>query len=363
LEVRAVEFSLFYFASNDADSAGDYDLLLKGAEFADANGFSAVWTPERHFHEFGGLYANPAVSGAAVAAVTRNVRIRAGSVVSPLHNPIRIAEEWAMVDNLSHGRVDISFASGWHAEDFVFAPGSYAERRSIMRDQIEVVRRLWRGERIEFPYDAQSQVGLVTQPRPHQPELPIWLTSAGRGETPRIAGELGAGLLTHLLGQSIDDLRHNVDMYRDAFRPSRTLERPHVSLMLHTFIADSVESARETVRAPMLRYLRSSFDLTVAHKVAGGMRADPANYSDEELNLILEPAFNRYFDSSGLMGSRDSCQTTLDGLREVGVDEVACLIDFGVEPDAVMASLDRLVDLGSSTVSEPAAGWRAHDQP
>ena len=78
-----------------------YRLLLEGARFADRHGFAAVWTPERHFHAFGGLYPNPAVTGAALAAITERIGIRAGSVVLPLHNPIRVAEEWSVVDNLS----------------------------------------------------------------------------------------------------------------------------------------------------------------------------------------------------------------------------------------------------------------------
>ena len=103
---RALDFSLFYFAS-DESAAGThkYRLLLEGAKFADQNGFSAVWTPERHFHAFGGLYPNPSVTSAAIAAITRSIQIRAGSVVLPLHNPARVAEEWAVVDNLSNGRV------------------------------------------------------------------------------------------------------------------------------------------------------------------------------------------------------------------------------------------------------------------
>ena len=98
-----MEFSLFYFAndSSEVDEGGRYQLLIEGARFADANGFAAVWTPERHFHPFGGLYPNPAVTGAAVAAVTSRVAIRAGSVVAPLHHPMRIAEDWSVVDNLS----------------------------------------------------------------------------------------------------------------------------------------------------------------------------------------------------------------------------------------------------------------------
>ena len=59
-------------------------MLLEGAKFADANGFVAVWTPERHFHAFGGPYPNPAVTGAAVAAVTRFALIDAA-----WHQPLR----------------------------------------------------------------------------------------------------------------------------------------------------------------------------------------------------------------------------------------------------------------------------------
>ena len=65
------------------------------------------------------------VTSAAVAVVTERVEIRAGSVVLPLHNPIRVAEDWSVVDNLSNGRVGLSFASGWHANDFALAPDNF----------------------------------------------------------------------------------------------------------------------------------------------------------------------------------------------------------------------------------------------
>ncbi len=108
-----MDFSLFYFASAAQTAAEDsYRLLIEGAKFADRHGFKAVWTPERHFHSFGGLFPNPSLTSAAIAAITERVQIRAGSVVLPLHHPVRVAEEWAVVDNLSNGRVGISFASG-----------------------------------------------------------------------------------------------------------------------------------------------------------------------------------------------------------------------------------------------------------
>src|SRR5215212_2173828 len=114
----SIQFSLLYFdGKGGAQRRDKYRLLTEGAKFADTHGFTAVWTPERHFHPFGGLYPNPSVTSAAIAAVTERVMIRAGSVVAPLHHPLRIAEEWSVVDNISGGRVGLSFASGWHAVD------------------------------------------------------------------------------------------------------------------------------------------------------------------------------------------------------------------------------------------------------
>src|SRR5215217_7277076 len=87
----AMDFGVMFFSSADeAGAGGKYDLLLNVARFADAHGFSCVWTPERHFHAFGGLFPNPSVTSAAIAAITKNVAIRAGSVVSPLHSVLRI---------------------------------------------------------------------------------------------------------------------------------------------------------------------------------------------------------------------------------------------------------------------------------
>jgi hypothetical protein len=118
-----MEFSLFYFSGDGSTTRNDkYRLLIEGAKFADRHRFSGVWIPERHFDAFGGLYPNPSVAGAAISMITEHIQIRSGSVVMPLQNPLRVAEEWSMVDNLSNGRVSLSFAPGWHPNDFVLYP-------------------------------------------------------------------------------------------------------------------------------------------------------------------------------------------------------------------------------------------------
>ncbi|MEW6737135.1 MAG: MupA/Atu3671 family FMN-dependent luciferase-like monooxygenase, partial [Acidobacteriota bacterium] len=208
---QEIQFSLFYFASDESEAAADkYRLLFEGVKFADQHGFEAVWTPERHFHAFGGLYPNPAVTGAALAAITERVRIRAGSVVLPLHHPIRIAEEWSLVDNISKGRVDIAFASGWHADDFVFFPDNYPTRKELTFNGIETVQRLWQGETIRVRGGAGNELEVGIRPRPVQSKLSIWVTAAGSPETFIKAGEIGANILTHLLDQSIEEVAENI---------------------------------------------------------------------------------------------------------------------------------------------------------
>ncbi|MFJ7070364.1 MupA/Atu3671 family FMN-dependent luciferase-like monooxygenase [Streptomyces sp. NPDC101115] len=349
-----MDFSLFYFANDSTGSADNrYELLLEGAKFADRNGFSAVWTPERHFHPFGGLYPNPSVTGAAVAAVTERIGIRAGSVVAPLHHPLRIAEEWSVVDNLSNGRVGLSFASGWHATDFALRPENYENRRQILLDQVEQVRALWRGERIAVTDGVGNEQRLGIYPPPVQPELPVWVTSAGGVETFRNAGRSGSGLLTHLLGQDLDDLAHKIAEYRKAVAG---LGRPdgwtgHVALMVHAFLGEDEDAVRETVRAPLGDYLRSSLGLLLGSQL-DGRRIDASKLSPEDVDFIVARSFDRYFDDGGLLGTVDKAERMVERFRAIGVDEVACLIDFGLPTPAVLASLEHLNRLRERTTAD-----------
>lgn len=125
----------------------DPALFLEVVRQAEARGFSAVWIAEGD-----GLFVNPALLAAAAAVVTRKIGLR-GCLKLPLHNPIRVAEEWALVDNLSGGR------AGLAVED---------------SPDLETVRRLWRGEAIRVPDGEGKPVDVRILPQPIQPELPLF---------------------------------------------------------------------------------------------------------------------------------------------------------------------------------------------
>ncbi|HVR95762.1 MAG TPA: LLM class flavin-dependent oxidoreductase [Thermoanaerobaculia bacterium] len=152
----------------------DARLLLEVARQADRRGLAALWLPEQHSADgadgdSASLFPNPAVAAAALAVETQRLGLRAAGLALPLHNPIRVAEEWSLVDNLSRGRVGIALGAA--------------------DEDVETVRRLWRGEAVRVPDGEGHPIDIRILPQPLQPELPLWLTDA------QTAAILGANLL------------------------------------------------------------------------------------------------------------------------------------------------------------------------
>ncbi len=400
------QWSLFHFASEregaaTEDAGAAYRLLIDAARFADTHGFAAVWTPERHFHGFGGPFPNPALVSAALAMVTRRVHLRAGSCVLPLHHPLTVAEDWALVDRLSGGRVGVSFAAGWQPQDFVLAPAAWAGRRQQMFEGIDAVRRLWRGEALAWPGPEGRTVTVRTLPRPVQAELPVWVTVAGNPQTFAEAGRAGCHVLTHLLGQSVKELADKVAVYRAAWDAAGHAGRGQVALMLHTFVGDDEDAVREMARGPLKAYLREAMDLirradwrfpTFAAPAGGPSPAMPEGQAhplgqparsfgpmgtvspigpvgpaagladfaerpptEEETEALLDHAFERYWRSSALIGTPERCMGLVAQLAAIGVHEIACLIDFGIPADQVLAHLPDLHRLKGLAQAKPGA--------
>ncbi len=351
-----------FFSSAMENARENYRLLLDATQFADEHGFCCVWTPERHFHEFGGAFPNPSVTNAGLATITKKVQLRAGSLISPLHSAIRIAEEWAVVDNLSGGRVAISFGSGWNSNDFIFYPENYAARQKIMYEQIELVRHLWRGGSTTAENSFGKTFEFKVFPRPVQAELPVWVTSSGNVDTFVSAGSIGANLLTHLIGQDLATLTGKIQAYRDSLETAG-FPRDHgkVSLMLHTFLGDDVARVRRTVYTPFREYLKSSVSLEIKAArgggvISGGHKIDAHSIDEQDMDELLDRAFERYFRTS-LLGTPTSREALIRQLTETGVDEIACLIDFIPDSDAIRKSLQYLAELRDLT--SPAHKARA----
>ena len=347
-------FSLMFFAAKEEEEAARYRLILEASRYGDRAGFQSVWVPERHFTDMGSLYPNPSVLHAALARETSRIRLMAGSVVLPLHKPMRVAEEWAMVDNLSGGRVGVSLASGWNPHDFALAPEAYTDRQQRLYDGVDTLRRLWRGERIDMASPGGGQVALRTYPTPVQRDLPVWLTAARSVESFRKAGALGANLLTHLLDQDVEALAAKIAVYRSAraehgFDPGAGL----VTVMCHTFVAADMETAHRAARKPFCDYLKASKPLLQGLAQARKQDVDLDSLSDQEMDAFVSFLYERFHTTRALIGTPESCRVLVDRLSDAGVNEIACLLDFGPTTDEVLAHLPLLDQLRRGP-SQPA---------
>lgn len=323
-----------------------YDQIVETARFADERGFSSLWVPERHFHSFGGLFPNPSVLAAALARETGRIRLNAGSVVLPLHDPVRIAEEWSVVDNLSGGRVGIGCATGWHAQDFALHPDRFARRKEIGFAHLDDVRTLWSGGTLSRRTGDGGETAVRIHPRPVQDMPPMFLATSGRRESYEEAARRGLGIVTNLMNQTVAELAENIGHYRKA-REQHGLDPDtgRVTVLLHTYLGDDHATARAQALEPMTRYLRSSLQMRSAASTLGTLGGDPrdvATASEEDLEYLFRRAYDGYCDERALIGTPETCAPVVDALYEAGVDEIAALVDFGMPADLMRSGLEHL---------------------
>ncbi|MGI5423200.1 MupA/Atu3671 family FMN-dependent luciferase-like monooxygenase [Streptomyces sp. CA-179760] len=354
---RTPDFSVYFFGDYpqeiSAPRQGQYELLMDVARFADRNGFHSLWMPERHFHSFGGLFPNPAVLAAALSRETERIRLNAGSVVLPLHDPIRVAEEWSMVDNLSGGRVGIGVASGWSANDFVFFPDRFGRHKELMYEQLEEVRTFWRGNALRRAGgDGEAEVRLF--PRPVQDTPPMYTAVVGNPASYELAARHDLGIVTNLMTQTVEQLRDNIALYRRT-RAAHGLDPDagRVAVLLHTYLAEDHDTARTEAYEPLSRYMRASLSVFSGVTNSLGHSIDLAELSEDDLDAVFRRAYGRYCDQRALIGTADSVRPVVDAVTAAGADEIVALVDFGVTEDALRGALPHL-DVLRRRYREPA---------
>jgi natural product biosynthesis luciferase-like monooxygenase protein len=334
-----VTFSYIFFSDvrKDLSDQAKYRFVRELVEFADQSGFASICFPERHFYEFGSIFANNGLMAAYFAPLTRNVRLRATSVSCPLHHPAAVVENWAMVDILSNGRVDLGFGSGWNKSDFVLSPDTYEHRSSLRDERIPIIQRLWRGEEVEFPGPGGEMIPIRVYPRPMQKELNVWYSTFSEKGFEH-AGRNGYNLLTMLLAIDLPALEKKIRIYRRAREAAGyDPESGIVSLLMHAFVHPNIEWVQRVVEAPFKEYIRSS--------IVPQMKALDRHFDERETEKIVDYSYSRYFHTSGVFGPVENCQAQVERAISAGVNDIALLQDFGVDYTAVKESLAHLKQL------------------
>ncbi|WP_341720693.1 aminotransferase class III-fold pyridoxal phosphate-dependent enzyme [Micromonospora sp. FIMYZ51] len=352
----SVSLALFGFAANDEHDI--YSRLLDLVELAEAEGLANVWLPERHFDDFAGFSPNPAVLGAMVAMRTSRIGIRAGSSVLPLHSAVSVAEDWAMVDVASGGRVALGVASGWMKRDFVLSDAPHAERRELFRTRIAQLERLWRGEAVAIDGNSGEQAEVRLHPRPRS-ELRLWQACVGSPDSFYEAGRAGRGVLTNLIQQDLAQLTANLERYRQGRRdgglPS---DGGDVTVLLHAAVSTDA-AAEERNMAALERYMFATFRST---------HDNPELVSAETWKPRMKAAADRLRGGLSLVGPEEAWSELTAALTRLGVTEIACLVDFlppGQAWTDTVQALGRLTDRMTNApapVEAPSSADRPAEQ-
>jgi hypothetical protein len=171
------------------DLADRYAAMLDMCAWADERGALFVGLSEHHGAEDGYL-PSPLVMAAAIAARTSNVRIGINALIAPFHDPLRLAEDAAVVDQISGGRLDLTIAGGYVADEFAMFGVSLSERPARVRETVATLRAAWTGE----PFEHRGRTARVT-PTPAQPGGPKLVLGGTSEAAARRAARIGDGFI------------------------------------------------------------------------------------------------------------------------------------------------------------------------
>ena len=340
----SVDFSLLFFSDirPEISNQAKYQFIRDLVVFGDRQGFKACYFPERHFNQFGSIFANPAILAANLIPQTEHIRFRTAGVSLPLHHPAEVVEWWAMNDILSGGRVDLGFGSGWNKKDFIYASQSFDKRREICSEQIPIVQKLWRGETVEFEGHQGVMEEIKIHPQPLQKELNVWLLVSKSDSGFEHAGRQGYNVFTMLYGNNLAAMAKKVAIFRKA-RAEAGLDPKagKVTLMLHTLVHPDIELVRNAVEKPFKAYIKSTLDAHVA-AVPKDLGLEGQQVDEAQKASMLDYAYQRYFKTGALFGSVADANHMVEQVKQADIDEIACLMDFGADHHIVKDSLQYL---------------------
>lgn len=254
-----------------------YRQVVEEAVLAEELGFDTYWIGEHHFSHY--ICPNPVPLLAAIAARTTRIRLGTGVALGVHHDPVRLAEDYAMLDVISGGRVDLVLGRGLYLQGYRGFNQPYSESRARQEEAVRIVRGAWSESPFHFAGQFRRVDGIDLQPRPvQQPHPPLWI-GGGRGlDSVLFAADEGLNLaLPSVLGPA-ELFKPLADAYR-----ARLVEKGHdpaafrVSAGQHTYVASTTEAAEREFAAHYMGYMEM---------IAG--EVDPALYAGTELERVAE---------------------------------------------------------------------------
>jgi alkanesulfonate monooxygenase SsuD/methylene tetrahydromethanopterin reductase-like flavin-dependent oxidoreductase (luciferase family) len=318
---------------------------LEQVEWTEELGFDEVWFTEHHFIDYG-LSVDPSSLAAAAASRTRRVRIGLAAAILPFHHPLRLAEQMALVDIISDGRLDVGVGRGNRPAEFAGYRVPQVESRERFDETVEILRLAWTRERFSFHgrfFDVDD-VRVIPKPvqQPHPPLYQVCVSKDGIENT----ALRGWPMLNSVLTGPVDQLVTNRDTYvatlqkagRTAEEIAALLGRWGVSRQI--YVAETDARALAEARDAEMWYQESFRRFVVPERI-------------EDAHPSLQPGFRAMAEKLAKVtwedlvretlafGSPDTVARHIEHMRRLGVGQVLCWMNFGGLPqDKIRRSME-----------------------
>jgi len=304
-----------------------------------------VWFTEHHFIDYG-LSVDPATLASAAASRTRRVRIGLAAAILPFHHPLRLAEQMALVDIISDGRLDVGVGRGNRPAEFAGYRVPQQESRERFDETVDVMQRAWSEERFSYRgrFYTLDDIRVIPKPvqRPHPPLYQVCVTKDGIENT----ALRGWPMLNSVLFGPVEQLVTNRDTYVSTLeKAGRTpaeiaglLSRWGVSRQI--YVADTDARALEEAKAAELWYQESFRRFVIPDRI-------------EDAHPTLQPGFRAMADrlrtitwealvaETLAFGSPDTVARHIESMRSIGVGQILCWMNFGGLPqDKIRRSME-----------------------
>ena len=315
-----------------------YEQVIGEAKLAESLGYDTFFVAEHHFHECGSV-PNPAVFLAALARETQKIRLGVAVSNITIHNPLSVAEDYAMVDMLSGGRLTLGVGSGYLRHEFEGHRVSPEEKRERFDENLQVLLKALTGEPVTFQGKYNDLPGVALNVQPVQPGgLPIHV-AIQRREAAYHVGRQGRNIfsLPYSCLTRAEEIRGLIEDFRKGYRESGAPGRGEAVLAFHCHVAETDEQAKRNAEEAFNLYLdtRLFYDTrrTYDTVVGGGL---------------------------GMFGSPETVARQLVELHDMGIDHVMFLQKFGVlAPELVRDSMHRMAQQVMPLVRERIGAQQA----
>ena len=321
-----MEFGLIMVPQVRGDDPEPFDKLSEQIEYAEELGFDTIWLTEHHFSAYGRASV-PALAGHAIARTSR-IRISTAVVVLPFHHPLQVAEDWATLDHLSKGRVDVGIGRGNQPAEFQGFDVSMDEAEQRFSESLDIIRKAWTEE--SFSYDGRfwKIPERCVLPKPYtDPHPPLWQAALSDYTIKKI---MDRGI-NGLIGPYLCPYETLKTTYFDAWHRLRAEAGRTDLKMAHNefvYVGESDAQVKADIKDYVMWYIRTAAKIW-GERDRSKVSEQYANYNDVLEWLDVVP-FDEVYDDLGMFGTPDRVAEKVRWMRdEGGVEQLIAFTWFG----------------------------------